>query len=212
MNIVVFGPPGIGKGTASELLSRNLKIPKISTGDILREEMQKDTPLARQVRSIVNAGNLVSDELVIEIFEQRIAAPDCKGGFITDGFPRTLAQAEALDRIARIDFVFNLEASKKSLLARITGRRYCPACGSQYNVNIELFKPDPDEKCPRCGTKLKARDDQKPGVVEQRLKVYETQTKPIIEYYKKAGKLHDIDAEGTPQHIVDAILSIVRRR
>lgn len=209
MNIVIFGPPGIGKGTASEILSEKLKIPKISTGDILREEMKNNSELGRKVKEIVNAGNLVPDDIIIEIFDNRIK--QSKSGYITDGFPRTIAQAKALDDISKIDYVFNLAASHKSLMERITGRRYCPKCGAQYNVNIPAFKPKENETCSKCGTKLESRKDQEPKVVERRLKVYEKDTKPVIEYYKKQKKLHDIDAEGMPEKIVDSILSIINR-
>ncbi|MEK6967942.1 MAG: nucleoside monophosphate kinase [Nanoarchaeota archaeon] len=208
MIIVMFGPPGIGKGTASAILGKELNIPKISTGDILREEMQKNSPLGDQVKSIVDSGNLVPDNIIIKIFEQK--ANDFKNGYITDGFPRTVEQAKALDKIAKIDFVFNLQASHDSLMKRLTGRRYCNSCGSQFNVNIAAFKPKKADTCSKCGGKLAARTDQEPKVVEQRLKVYEKETKPVISYYKKQNKLHDIDAEGLPEKIVSSIISIIR--
>ncbi len=209
MNLVVFGPPGIGKGTSSELLSKQLKIPKISTGDILRAEMNAGTKLGKQVKDIVNSGNLVPDELVIKVFKSRISQKDCANGFITDGFPRTVKQAEALDKICKIDSVFNLLATHESLMKRIIGRRLCAKCGASYNVNISRFKPKKKDTCDSCGGILESRKDQEPEIVEQRLKVYETQTKPVISYYKKQKKLHDIDAEGMPEDIIKEISRIL---
>ena len=212
MIIVMFGPPGIGKGTASGILSRKFKIPKISTGDILREEMQKETDLGKKVKEIVNAGNLVPDNLIIEIFKQRVKKSDSKNGYITDGFPRTVEQAKALDKIAKTDYIFNLQASHESLMKRITGRRYCQKCGEQYNINIDAFKPKKKDTCDKCATKLSARADQNPKIVEQRLKVYDKETKPVIDYCKKQGKLNNINAEGLPEEIVDSILSVIGSR
>ncbi len=207
MNIVVFGPPGVGKGTSSQILCAHLQIPKISTGDLLREEMDSGTSLGLKVMHIINSGNLVPDEMIIDFFKARIQKPDCAGGFITDGFPRTVEQAKALDGICKVDFVFNLIASQKSLLKRITGRRVCPECKASYNVNIEQFKPKKENICDNCGSVLSARADQEPSVVAKRLVVYDTQTKPVIAFYRAQKKLHDIDAEGSPQKIVDAMLS-----
>ena len=209
MNIVVFGPPGVGKGTASEILSKKLHIPKISTGDVLREEMDNETEIGKKVKEIVNSGNLVPDEMIIEIFKERISAPAFTRGFITDGFPRTVKQAEALDKIGKIDHVFNMIATHDSLLERLTGRRLCTNCGSSFNVNISLFTPKKENVCDKCGADLEARKDQEPKVVENRLKVYDSQTKPVLDYYKKKKILYDIDAEGTPEEIVNQIQEIL---
>lgn len=194
MNLVLLGPPGIGKGTQADMLASKLRIPKISSGDILREEARKGTALGKKIKAYMNRGDLVPDEVVMEIVKQRLLRPDCRNGFILDGFPRTIAQAEYVEKIAKIDLVLNLSASKKELIERMAGRLTCRECGEIYHSKSS--PPKKDGICDRCGGGLYQREDQKAEVVERRIEVYERQTKPLISYYKNKGILANIDAKG----------------
>jgi len=188
MNIILLGPPGSGKGTQAEMLSKTYGIPHISTGDILREEVMKGTSLGEKVKVYMNKGELVPDELVIEILKKRLQEPDCKKGFILDGFPRNLRQAKALDIILRdvnlkIDAVVYIDVTDEEIMRRLSLRRTCKVCGRVYNLYYN--PPKYDEKCDICGGELFIRDDDKPEVIERRLKVFNEETKPLIEYYEE---------------------------
>ncbi len=187
MNIILLGAPGSGKGTQAEMLSKTYGIPHVSTGDILREEVMKGTPLGEKVKTYMNRGELVPDELVIEILKNRLQEPDCKKGFILDGFPRTLKQAKALDVILsevglKIDAVVYIDVADEEIIRRLSLRRTCKSCGRVYNLYYN--PPKHDEKCDVCGGKLFIRDDDRPEVVEKRLKVFNEETRPLIEYYE----------------------------
>jgi len=204
MNIVLLGPPGIGKGTQADALAAKLRIPKICTGDIMRDEARKRTPIGRKAKSYMDRGELVPDRIVLEIMEKRLKENDCRKGFILDGFPRTLVQAKGLEKTAGIDVVLNFVASQKEILERITGRLTCQYCGEIYHS--EFARPKSHGVCDKCNGELYQREDQKEGVVRKRLEVYEKQTKPLIEYYRKKGVLANVNAKGRKEDVSKRVL------
>ncbi|HCB91040.1 MAG TPA: adenylate kinase [Ruminococcaceae bacterium] len=191
MNLILLGAPGAGKGTHAEILSNNLHIPSISTGNIIREALKSGTEMGRKAKVYAEAGKLVPDEIVIGIVRERLAKEDCKNGFILDGFPRTLPQAEALDRMVKIDRVIDLQVTEDLVLRRLSGRRVCSKCGASYNIRTK--KPKVEGLCDACGGTLVQRRDDEPETVRARLKVYHEQTEPLIQYYKKKGLLSEVD-------------------
>jgi adenylate kinase len=212
--ILLFGPPGCGKGTQSPLISRMLQIPAISTGEMLRAEVEAGTPLGQQAQAILAAGQLVGDEIVNQMLVRRITQPDCKNGFLLDGYPRTLPQAEFLDgKLAELGFppptVFHLATPQSVLIERISSRRQCPKCGRIYNL---LFKPPlKPGVCDDDGTKLVRRSDDSVEVVRARLAAYEKLTAPIMVHYA-GGDYHSISANRPPVEIFRDIESILRNR
>ena len=195
MNLILLGAPGAGKGTQAELLTKQLSIPAISTGNMLREAMANGSELGKQVKSCMEEGRLVSDELVLALVKDRIAQPDCKNGYILDGVPRTLAQAEALDAMGvQIDRVVSIEIEDQVIEARMTGRRVCGKCGASYHLTNN--PPKQEGICDACGDVLKIRSDDKPETVRHRLEVYAAQTFPLIEYYRAADQLVTVDGSG----------------
>ena len=184
MNLILLGAPGAGKGTQAEVVCQHLYIPAISTGNILRESVKQGTELGRRAKSYMDAGELVPDEILIDIIKERLAQPDCKGGFILDGFPRTVPQAEALDRMGvPIDRVIEISVADDRIVERMSGRRVCEKCGSSYHT---LYKPSKDGKtCDHCGGRLIQRADDAPETVRERLKVYHRQTEPLKSYYER---------------------------
>jgi adenylate kinase len=209
MIFILLGPPGAGKGTYSQRLIEKFKVPQISTGDILRDSVKKRTELGKKAKEYMDKGLLVPDELIIEIVEDRIKADDCKNGFLLDGFPRTVEQANALEFLLnknklKLDAVINIIVKNDVLFKRLTGRRLCKNCGANYN--IYTLPPQKEGICDKCGGELYQRDDDKPETIEKRLVVYEKQTKPLIDYYKKKNLLKEIEAsEGTIDEIVKKI-------
>lgn len=195
MKLVIFGPPNAGKGTQSQKLSEKYKIPQVSTGDLLRKAVAEKTPLGLKVKSYLDQGRLGPDRLIVQIIKERIAKPDCKNGYILDGFPRTMAQAYELEKITQVDIVLNIAVDFDALMERAVGRRVCPKDGTVYHV-----KYNPPVKlpgvCDKCGTKLIQRDDDKEETVRERLRVYKEQTEPLIEYYKTKCRLVDIEGAG----------------
>jgi len=194
MKIVFLGPPGAGKGTQAVRVCAHMGIPQISTGDILRRAMQEGTETGAKAKAFVDAGQLVPDELVIAIVAERLREPDCLGGYILDGFPRTVAQAEALEKIASLDAVVNISIADEQLIARLSGRRACPGCGGTYHVDMLGGRAN----CEACGAGLVQRDDDKPETVQNRLAVYHKQTKPLIDFYAARGLLQTIDGAQSP--------------
>lgn len=192
LRLILLGAPGAGKGTQADLISENYGIPQISTGVILREEIANGSELGNRVKSIIDAGNLVPDEDVVAIVKERLKKDDCKNGYILDGFPRTIPQAEALDKMlaeldSKIDVVISIEVADEDIIKRMSGRRVCKKCGMSYHVE---FNPSPKgDICGKCGEALSIRDDDDPAVVADRLKVYHEKTAPLKEFYNGQGKL-----------------------
>ncbi|MFA6078994.1 MAG: adenylate kinase [Candidatus Omnitrophota bacterium] len=198
MKIILLGPPGAGKGTQSEVLRRMYKIPHISTGDILRESIKNALPLGLKAKSYMDKGELVPDQIVIDIVVDRLKADDTKKGFILDGFPRTVKQAVDLDAAlvkisSSIDSVIYFETSEKVAIERLTGRRICKNCGANYHVRN--IPPKKEGICDKCGQPLVQRPDDTEATVLNRLKVYEAQTRPLIDYYQKAGLLAKVSGD-----------------
>ncbi len=202
MNIIFLGPPGAGKGTQAQRICEALGIPQISTGDILRRAIKEETPTGLKAKAYIDAGKLVPDEVVIDIVRDRLEQEDCKGGYILDGFPRTVPQAEALANFADIDAVVELDVADENLVQRLSGRRVCLNCGATYHVST--MKSD---CCNHCGQALVQRDDDKPETVLSRLKVYHEQTAPLVSYYQDKKLLHVIDGAQQKEVIFDAILN-----
>ena len=200
MNIILFGPPGAGKGTQADIISGEMNIPTLSTGAMLREAMKAGSPMGLAAKAAIDNGELVSDEVVIGIVKDRIAQEDCKGGFILDGFPRTIPQAEALDAMGtKIDIVLDIEVPDEAIVERMSGRRLCSACGVSYHVK---YNPSADgETCDKCGAPLMLRKDDKPEVVQNRLSIYHAETEPLIGYYKGKDMLVTIDGQKTPDEV-----------
>ncbi|MHA1129910.1 MAG: adenylate kinase [Candidatus Helarchaeota archaeon] len=193
MKIILLGPPGAGKGTQSEYITKKYGIPQISTGDILRKAVREGTEVGKKAKAYMDEGKLVPDEIIIQIMQSRLSEPDCAKGFILDGFPRTINQAEKLNEITQIDLVINLNVPKEELLKRLTGRRSCLKCGAVYHI---IFNPPPaNGKC-KCGGDLFQRDDDKEETVLKRLETYKNQTEPLIEYYTQKGLLKEIQGGG----------------
>ena len=194
MNLILLGAPGAGKGTQAEVICKALNIPAISTGNILREAIKNQTPLGMEAKTYMDGGKLVPDEIVINILKERLQADDCKNGFILDGFPRTVPQAEALDQMnVRIDRVVDIEVADEKITARLSGRRVCESCGASYHTQ---YKPSKVEGvCDACGGKTVQRKDDHPDTVKERLRVYHEQTEPLIDYYTKAGKLVVVEGQ-----------------
>ena len=194
MNIIFLGAPGAGKGTQAEIVSAKLAIPTVSTGNIIRAALKNGTPMGLQAKFYIEAGKLVPDEVVIGIIKDRLAEDDCKNGFILDGFPRTIPQAEALDAMGiTIDKVIDIEVADERIAKRMSGRRVCKACGNSYH--LEYKKPAVDGVCDACGGELVQRKDDAPETVLERLKVYHDETEPLKSYYEKQGKLFIVEGQ-----------------
>lgn len=198
MRLILLGAPGAGKGTQAEIISEKFNIPQISTGAILRAAVAEQTPLGKKVEKVMQSGGLVSDEDVIALVKERFQQPDCANGFILDGFPRTIPQAEALDVMLNemgvaIDLAVSLEVEPEKIVARMSGRRTCPTCGATYHV---VYKPSSKgEECDKCGAALTVRKDDREEVVRDRLAVYEKQTAPLKNYYAQQNKLRLVEGQ-----------------
>ena len=203
MRVILLGAPGAGKGTQASRLIKKYSIPQISTGDILRGAVKEGTELGKKAQEHMNKGELVPDDIVIGIIDERIRKDDCSKGFFLDGFPRTIAQAEALENITKIDKVINLNVSDETIINRLSNRRQCSKCGTIYGIDIP---PKEEGVCDKCGGSLYQRDDDKIEAIKNRLEVYRKQTQPLIDYYKKKGILFDIDAEQPLPKIMDDII------
>ena len=208
MNLILLGAPGAGKGTQAEMLAEKLQIPTISTGNMLREAMANGSDLGKQVKQAMDAGQLVSDELVLGIVKERTAKPDCQNGFILDGVPRTLAQAKALDEMGvRLDHVVSLEIDDAVIEGRMTGRRVCPKCGASYHITAN--PPKKDNTCDQCGEGLVIRKDDAPETVKSRLAIYHETTEVLKDYYAAQDKVRLVEGnqsiEGAFQDILKAL-------
>ncbi len=211
MKIIMLGAPGAGKGTQAARVAEEYKIPHISTGDIFRANIKGGTELGKKAKSYMDAGKLVPDELVCDLVADRIRQEDCVNGYVLDGFPRTIPQAEALDRAVaamgtKIDFAVNIDVPDEAIVRRMGGRRACVNCGATYHV--EFNPPKQEDVCDVCGSNLILRDDDKPETVQTRLSVYHEQTQPLIEYYEKAGALVTVD--GTQD--METVFSNIKQR
>jgi adenylate kinase len=211
-NLVLLGPPGAGKGTQAKMLVEQYGIPQISTGDILRKAAAAGTELGKEAKKFMDAGNLVPDDVVIGLVRERLKEPDCKAGYILDGFPRTVNQAKTLDDILKkmadgLTHVISIEVDEKDLLARLTGRRTCRSCGAMYHVKFE--PPKKSGVCDKCAGELYQRDDDKEETIMSRLKVYKQQTEPLIAYYKGTGLLRSIPGTGGIKDIFNSITTVL---
>ncbi|MCS7144632.1 MAG: adenylate kinase [Archaeoglobaceae archaeon] len=214
MNLILLGAPGAGKGTQAKIIAEKYKIPQVSTGDMLREAVAKGTELGRKAKEFMSQGKLVPDEVVIGIVKERLNQKDCEKGFILDGFPRTIAQAEALDRIMRemgrkIDAVININVPEEEIVKRIVNRRICRKCGSIYHL---IYDPPKKEGiCDKCGGELYQRDDDRESIVRERFKVYQKNTEPLIDYYKNKRILYDVDGTKDIEKVNAEVLGILKK-
>ena len=202
-NLVFLGAPGAGKGTQAKRISEKYGIPHISTGDILRANIKAGTKLGKLAKSYIDKGALVPDEVIIKVMESRLAEADCKNGYLLDGFPRTIEQAKALDKITDVTLAVNIVVDNDAVVARIAGRRMC-VCGESYHVSAH-----PSDVCDKCGAKLYQRDDDKEETVKSRLEVYERQTAPLIEYYSAKGVLRDVDGMKDVADVTSEIVKVI---
>ncbi len=211
MKLIFLGPPGAGKGTQAAGVSAHLRIPHISTGDMFRAAIANETPTGLEAKRYIDQGQLVPDSVVIDMVRERLSESDCAGGYLLDGFPRTVEQAEALDRICAPDAVVDIDVPDERLLARLTGRRVCRKCSGTFHIT----KLADQNVCPVCGGEVYQRDDDKPATISNRLKVYHEQTAPLIGYYSEQGKLRRIDVaslatvdgDSRPEDVFKAILT-----
>jgi len=213
MRLVFLGAPGVGKGTQAQRLAAQEKIPQVSTGDILRESVKRGTPLGRQVKAYMDSGKLVPDEVVIGVVREKLRSPECARGYILDGFPRTVAQAEALDRMFTetgtpgLDYVVSFDAPEEELVRRLSGRRSCATCQTVYHM--EHDPPRREGICGKCGGALIQRADDGPETVLARLRVFDQQTKPLVEYYQRRGLLRRVDASASIDQVYKRLLAVV---
>jgi adenylate kinase len=212
MNIILLGPPGAGKGTQAKMLVEKYQIPQISTGDILRAAVKEGSPLGKEAKACMDKGELVPDSVVIGIVEERIQQSDCAKGYMLDGFPRTVPQAEALDGMlknlsSQIDHVVSIEVANEELVGRLTGRRTCRDCGAGFHVMFD--PPEKEGVCDKCGGELYQRDDDNVETLTSRLEVYESQTLPLIDYYTAKGKIRPVDGVGDIKEIFGRVTQVL---
>lgn len=212
MRIIMLGAPGAGKGTQAKKIAEKYSIPHISTGDIFRANIKNGTELGKKAKTYMDQGLLVPDELTVDLVIDRVGQDDCKDGYILDGFPRTIPQAECLDaalekRGEKVDFAINVEVPDENIVNRMSGRRACVGCGATYHIKYNPTKVD--GVCDACGEKLVLRDDDKPETVQKRLGVYHDQTQPLIDYYTKSGVLKEVDGTVDMEDVFQAIVEIL---
>lgn len=213
MRIILFGPPGVGKGTQAKLLSEEFNIPHISTGDVLRAAVKNQTPLGIKAKQYMDAGNLVPDDIMIDLIREILTSPWAKRGFILDGFPRTVAQAQALDEMFKelgieLDGVISLRVEHEEVIRRLSGRRMCKTCGRIYSLQqLEVLGDSP--RCQDCGGELFQREDDKPETVRHRLEVYMRETKPLKDFYRQTGRFTQIDGMQEVPYVHKTILDIL---
>ncbi|MCR5830186.1 MAG: adenylate kinase [Lachnospiraceae bacterium] len=215
MKIVMLGAPGAGKGTQAKQIAAKYEIPHISTGDIFRANLKEGTPLGLKAKEYMDKGSLVPDELTLELIMDRFKQPDCKNGYVLDGFPRTIPQAEALtkalaDNKDEIDYAVNVEVPDEKIIDRMSGRRACAKCGGTFHIKYNPTKVE--GICDLCGGELYIRDDDKPEIVKKRLDTYHAQTQPLIEYYEKAGKLKEVDGTQDVNKVFEDIVKVIENK
>ena len=212
MKIIMLGAPGAGKGTQAKMIAEKFGIPHISTGDIFRANIKNGTELGKKAKEFMDKGQLVPDELTVEILLDRVANDDCKNGYVLDGFPRTIPQADVLDKELtklgdKVDFAINVDVPDENIVRRMSGRRACLKCGATYH--IEHIPPKTEGICDKCGSELVQRDDDKPETVQKRLSVYHEQTQPLIDYYNKKNILKSVDGTKDMQEVFSDIVNIL---
>lgn len=212
MKIIMLGAPGAGKGTQAKKIAEKYEIPHISTGDIFRANIKNGTELGKKAKTFMDQGLLVPDELVVDLVVDRVQQDDCSKGYVLDGFPRTIPQAEALDEALakldqKMDYAINVDVPDENIIRRMGGRRACVSCGATYH--LEHIPPKKEGTCDVCGNELILRDDDKPETVKKRLDVYHTQTQPLIDYYTKKGILKDVDGTVDMKDVFGAIVDIL---
>lgn len=205
MKLILLGAPGAGKGTQADFIKTALKVPVISTGNLLREAIAQGTDLGKQAKSYMEGGHLVPDDLIVGLVKEKLSSPECANGAIFDGFPRTVPQAQVLDTIAGVDVALSLEVPDEAIVHRMAGRRTCPKCHATFHV--EGNPPKVEGICDKCGEKLGIRHDDDPEVVLQRLEVYHDQTEPVKHYYAEHGKLRSVEGVGSVEEIRDRIFT-----
>jgi adenylate kinase len=210
MKLILLGAPGSGKGTQAKFIVEDFNIPQISTGDLLREAVKKSSDLGLKAQEFMNSGKLVPDNIVLQLLEERFNQDDCKKGFILDGYPRNLTQAQDLKKITSIDLVINIEVNYNLLIERITGRRTCKQCGAIYHL---LYSPSKEEGvCDKCSGALFQREDDTETTVKKRITTYEEETKPLIAYYQEKGILETLTSDGTIEEMYQKVTSLLRRK
>ena len=214
MKIIMLGAPGAGKGTQAEMICEKYNIPHVSTGDIFRANIKNGTALGTEAKQYMDKGLLVPDELTVKILLDRVAQDDCKDGYVLDGFPRTIPQAEVLDKALtelndKVDYAINVDVPDENIINRMSGRRACVSCGATYH--IEYAAPKKEGICDKCGAELILRNDDKPETVKNRLSVYHDQTQPLIEYYSKKGILKEVDGTKAMNEVFNSIVDILSK-
>jgi adenylate kinase len=212
MRVILLGPAGSGKGTQGELIERHYGFPRISTGDLLRLEVQKGSELGNMVAEIMKSGQLVADELVLRVVRDRINSPDCRAGYVLDGYPRTLNQALLLEKIEddRPETVLEIRISEEAVMERLAGRRVCPGCAAVYNINDN--KAITDGRCPSCGTGLVVRNDDRPEVIRERFRIYRETIGPLLEHYSRKQVLFQVDGRRAVEEVFGSIRLILDNR
>ena len=207
MKLILLGAPGCGKGTQAAYITDKYDLPHISTGDIFRENIKKQTPIGVKIKKVMDSGNLCPNDLTVELVKDRLSQPDCANGYLLDGFPRNIEQAEALDAFDSPDVVINIDVNLEKIEHRIVGRRNCPKCNGSFHIDFIGNR----ETCPDCGEKLVIRKDDNPETVKERLAVYAKQTAPLIEYYTKQGKLKSVDGDKSITEVFEQIVKVLSK-
>lgn len=212
LRLILMGPPGCGKGTQGKKLEAVYHIPELSTGDMLRAAIRDGTPVGIKAKAFMDKGGLVPDEVIIDVMRERLAAKDCENGYILDGFPRTVEQAKALDKFLaekglKLSAAVNLDVPDEEVVARLSGRRQCKKCGTGFHIIFN--KPERDDRCDACGGELYQRDDDNEQTIRERLKVYNKETRPLLEHYKKQGLLLSVAGQGSIDDIFGRIRSLI---
>jgi len=208
MRIILLGPPGSGKGTQGDLIERKYGFPKISTGDLLRQAVKKNTPLGDKAEAAMNRGELVTDDVVVEMVAERVAKEDCKKGYVLDGFPRNVKQAHMLEELDHpYEVVLDIRLNEKTLISRLSSRRICSRCGNIYNIVVKA--PVKAEECDMCQGELIQRRDDEPDIIKERLRVYHQETEPIVQYYRKKDIYHQINGDRGIEHVFKDIQKIL---